>query len=1114
VPRKVVGLAAVAITMLIATLLPAVPAWAVLVPGQAPGVKDPVTQLTLTAEGPGQSVNGFLADTGNPFDPTTGYPPATTSPPAGSWAPKDEGFAGVIVATSPPPTSTSLDLYCINIETDTTFGVGYELGTWDSANVSNIGYVARLLNTYYPETNAPLSISDVNEKAAAVQAAIWFFSDRYVLSTANLTLYNEVATIVATVIALKPLPEPSPPTLTITPSSQAGPAGSAVGPFTVTSSTTNEAIVTATGGNMYYDKAATRPIANGTSVPTGTEIWVKSTGPPSVSISATATATVPSGNAYLYDQNTPGRTEAQKLILAKEATLGTTVYANAQFQPAGSLTVTKTITGPAAGHQGPVVIEVQCNGVTLSPIINIPALALGDHTTTYSNIDAGSTCEAIETVDGHTLTVMVTPSGDNEATIPAGGNALIHLTDTYTFVPGSLLLRKVIQGPGAALRGPITINVTCTPSGPNSSWLILVGAILPINILPNIPAGSHCTLTEPVDGSNAAVSQAPGSPVLPADILIPAGKITFAKAVDTYNLNDGNLVISKTIAGAGAGQQGAITLTPSCFDPSTGTTTPLAPFTINANSAAGTYTSPPYTGIPANSVCTVTETANGGTPTVAATPGASSQVTIPPGGTATAMMSDTFDVGALAVTKTIVGVAAGAQGPITITVDCTPPGGTASTVLSYNIPAGATGNRPGPRLVTGLIAGTVCTVTESPDGTSSTVTVAQSGTRTVTISANGTGTLNPIDTYSFVPGSLTVTKVLAGPAAGQQGAITIETSCVANGITTDLPDFTIPAGTLPGSTALTHTYTGVASTSVCTVTETDNGSSGTVNVVTVGNPQNVTVPPGTTGVTATITDTNTLADGQLLLSKTISGPAAGKQGAVTIDVTCGTTTFAPFVISAGTKAGTYTQAVNGVPANSTCTVTETNDGATTSVVVIVTGANQSVTVPPATVVPVQIDDIYSDGPGSLIVTKTLTGPAAGQQGPVSILADCGGPETFSLDIPAGTPAGSVPQEFDSIPAGSTCTVQETVNGGTDTIAVDPAGSPQTVTMPAGGTASVALTDSFSTTGAASTTGELAFTGSVARQLGALGAALILLGSLAVVGARTRTRRWRRNRKDR
>ena len=67
---------------------------------------------------------------------------------------KNEGFAGVIHGT-PPGGGATLNLYCIDINTDTWGGIGYALGTWDASNVRNVGYVARILNEYYPNTNQP-----------------------------------------------------------------------------------------------------------------------------------------------------------------------------------------------------------------------------------------------------------------------------------------------------------------------------------------------------------------------------------------------------------------------------------------------------------------------------------------------------------------------------------------------------------------------------------------------------------------------------------------------------------------------------------------------------------------------------------------------------------------------------------------------------------------------------------------------------------------------------------------------------------------------------------------------------------------------------------------------
>jgi hypothetical protein len=180
------------------------------------------TEMGVTGSSPGQGVTGYIADSSNPFDPATDpYPP---SDPTTGWTSKNEGFAG-LTHGMPAGGGMPLNLYCIDINTDTTVGIGYVLGSWDAGGVSpRVGYVARLLNDYYPHTNEPATLTDLNQKAAAVQAAIWFFSDRYMLSTAD-PLHDAVVAIVNDVKSKGPLVQPPPPTLTITPPSKSGPAG-------------------------------------------------------------------------------------------------------------------------------------------------------------------------------------------------------------------------------------------------------------------------------------------------------------------------------------------------------------------------------------------------------------------------------------------------------------------------------------------------------------------------------------------------------------------------------------------------------------------------------------------------------------------------------------------------------------------------------------------------------------------------------------------------------------------------------------------------------------------------------------------------------------------------
>jgi hypothetical protein len=97
----------------------------------------------------------------------------------------------------------------------------------------------------------------------------------------------------------------------------------------------------------------------------------------------------------------------------------------------------------------------------------------------------------------------------------------------------------------------------------------------------------------------------------------------------------------------------------------------------------------------------------------------------------------------------------------------------------------------------------------------------------------------------------------------------------------------------------------------------------------------------------------------------------------------------------------------------------------------------------------------------LLVTKTITGPVAVQQGPVTSHAVCNG-TALSPDfvIPAGTPAGNVSHSFDGIPAGSVCTISETTDGAIATVTASVSGDGQSVTVPAGTVVPVSLTDAY------------------------------------------------------
>jgi hypothetical protein len=135
--------------------------------------------------------------------------------------------------------------------------------------------------------------------------------------------------------------------LSITPPTSTGDTNGVVGPYTIATDDPDGAVIRVTGGQMFSDAAGTVPIADGTLVPDGTQVWLRSAVVGTAVLSARATATVPSGNVYLYSGNIVGVTAAQKLILAESVDVATTTLATAEFTEPTTTTSTTTTTTTA-----------------------------------------------------------------------------------------------------------------------------------------------------------------------------------------------------------------------------------------------------------------------------------------------------------------------------------------------------------------------------------------------------------------------------------------------------------------------------------------------------------------------------------------------------------------------------------------------------------------------------------------------------------------------------------------------------------------------------------------------------------------------------------------------
>ncbi|MEV5570405.1 thioester domain-containing protein [Spirillospora sp. NPDC052269] len=272
----------------------------------------PTAEFSLIALGPGGEITGYVGP--DTVDPLNGYP--SSGYDTTGFDRFDLPYAGIIQGAKAD--GTRVRTYCLDLEHEVWGRMAYRYGTWSETQVVNLGYISRAIHDFYPNTDEPAGLTD-EEKATAVQAAIWFFSDRYVLADTD-PMFSVTSAIVARVLQEGPLPEPPPPSLTIS-----GPdsvhAGVVSGPFRV-ETTAPRAVVTITGGEMFADAAGTRPIPSGTELAAGEAFYVRSPEPGQLRLSASATAAHQVGNAAVYVRDAAGQPDfpeqGQKIILAQD----------------------------------------------------------------------------------------------------------------------------------------------------------------------------------------------------------------------------------------------------------------------------------------------------------------------------------------------------------------------------------------------------------------------------------------------------------------------------------------------------------------------------------------------------------------------------------------------------------------------------------------------------------------------------------------------------------------------------------------------------------------------------------------------------------------------------
>ncbi len=288
-----------------------------------PSLGDPLTsQVTVTLFPQASTAMGAQV---SPIDPLAVYPPFPTGP--GAPAPASMATAQIELKDSFNTTGLA---YCIDLSTETRLGYTYDAGDWAEASaVPNLRYVSYILRWYDPFIAGEPSGFSLSPAAvtAAVQAAIWYFTDNFVLTDLS-PLRPATAAIVAAASA-GGIDEPDLPEITVTPATGTVPRnGQLVGPFvikgtnmtTVPPPTTFSAVLDQFGVTTYYDAAGTMPVPPGVpiaiSTPSGLPVWVRYDSPsPTSGFRVSAVADHARGSVYMY--NGPGGIDAgQKLILA------------------------------------------------------------------------------------------------------------------------------------------------------------------------------------------------------------------------------------------------------------------------------------------------------------------------------------------------------------------------------------------------------------------------------------------------------------------------------------------------------------------------------------------------------------------------------------------------------------------------------------------------------------------------------------------------------------------------------------------------------------------------------------------------------------------------------
>lgn len=701
---------------------------------------------------------------------------------------------------------------------------------------------------------------------------------------------------------------------------------------------------------------------------------------------------------------------------------------------------------------------------------------------TYTGLPTGATCAATEDGNGAgAVGGQPDPTVTISAPVQVDADATTAISVTNNFRAGKLAIAKTLSGVGTQFFTGATFRVDCTLDESTAFTRTGVSVTQPSltsAVLGPIPFGASCQVAETATGGADATPAATTVTVNPSDATADVTTATLDNAFSA-----GTVTVSKVLTGDA---KDAAWATSATFGVAvTCGLTASGPYSYNQTVSVKGGQSVQLTDskgapilFPYGTHCWAAEpVANGAVSAlidhdsfanaaqVVAAPGAVQNLGI----TAT----NKFTYAGFTVTKAVVTAGAVDQDSHFLTYNptfdytarCTFNG---STVLDDSFSLSATTSSQtgttswGSKSYDKLPTGASCTVTETGTGsaTSTAITVKRSGETDATTSGTattftlvkgdaGNATGDPADnvaaiTNTYQVGSVTITKVIAGPGAADWGdqEFAVELKCT-SGVTTAATVYD-QTFTFKRDAALSAKVDNLPTGASCTVTENKDGGATqttyTNQTFTVGNLTTTNATVKNTFTEAGVSVRKYTRAGTPSSYRDVSTAAPWKATTYGVALTCTRTVNGAnqTITRTGTITGAGTSDTWNMPTGALCSVAETGIGYPAN----------TPTQPDATTVvdtPLLVGtkaatlNVYNYfGTGSLKVTKTIDGDGAPLwgKGRLSFAVSCtlaGSGTITTTNITAQRTQGSQ-TVFDSgivpaLPVGSVCTVTETNNAG-------------------------------------------------------------------------------------